>query len=90
LRDGGLAGEEEAADGEPAAVEDRRAEAVQKLAERRGVRVSLLTAEGGSPLERLASLVAVPDFASLYLGLAHGLDPMAVPAISEMKDLVSP
>jgi hypothetical protein len=90
LRDGGLAGEEEAADGEPAAVEDRRAEAVQKLAERRGVRVSLLTAEGASPLERLASLVAVPDFASLYLGLAHGLDPMAVPAISEMKDLVSP
>jgi glucose/mannose-6-phosphate isomerase len=90
LRDGGLAGEEEAADGEPAAVEDRRAEAVQKLAERRGVRVSLLTAEGASPLERLASLVAVPDFASIYLGLAHGLDPMAVPAISEMKDLVSP
>jgi glucose/mannose-6-phosphate isomerase len=90
LRDGGLAGEEEAADGEPAAVEDRRAEAVQKLAERRGVRVSVLTAEGASPLERLASLVAVPDFASLYLGLAHGLDPMAVPAISEMKDLVSP
>jgi glucose/mannose-6-phosphate isomerase len=90
LRDGGLAGEEEAADGEPAALEDRRAEAVQKLAERRGVRVSLLTAEGGSALERLASLVAVPDFASIYLGLAHGLDPMAVPAISEMKDLVSP
>jgi glucose/mannose-6-phosphate isomerase len=90
LRDGGLEGEEEAADGEPAAVEDRRAEAVQELAERRGVRVSLLTAEGGSPLERLASIVAVPDFASLYLGIAHGLDPMAVPAVSEMKDLVSP
>ena len=31
-------------------------------------------------LERLASLVAVPDFASVYLALAHGLDPMAVPA----------
>jgi D-arabinose 5-phosphate isomerase GutQ len=90
LRDGGLEGEEEAADGEPAALEDRRAEAVQELAERRGVRVSLLVAEGASPLERLASLVAVPDFASLYLGLAHGLDPMAVPAVSEMKDLVSP
>ena len=88
LRDGGLADEE--AEGEPLAVEERRADAVQALAERRGVRVSVVTAEGASPLERLASLVAVPDFASIYLGLAHGLDPIAVPAISEMKELSSP
>lgn len=86
LRDGGLS--DEADDqGEPLAVEERRADAVQALAEQRGVRVSVVTAEGGSPLERLASLVAVPDFASIYLGLAHGLDPMAVPAVSEMKEL---
>jgi hypothetical protein len=89
LRDGGLTGED-AGDGEPVAVEERRAEAVQTLAERRGVRVSMVTAEGGSALERLASLVAVPDFASIYLALAHGLDPMAVPAITEMKELASP
>jgi hypothetical protein len=62
-------------------VEERRADAVQALAERRGVRVSVVTAEGASPLERLASLSAVPDFASVYLGLAHGLNPMAVPAV---------
>jgi glucose/mannose-6-phosphate isomerase len=90
LRDGGLADEEEEVEGEPLAVEDRRADAVQALAERRGVRVSVVTAEGASPLERLASLVAVPDFASIYLSLAHGLDPMAVPAVSEMKDLSRP
>ncbi len=90
LRDGGLADEEVYGEGEPLAVEERRADAVQALAERRGVRVSVVTAEGASPLERLASLVAVPDFASIYLGLAHGLDPMAVPAISEMKELSSP
>ncbi|MDG6108395.1 mannose-6-phosphate isomerase [Dactylosporangium aurantiacum] len=90
LRDGGLSADEEEADGEPSVVEEKRAEAVQQLAERRGVRVSLITAEGGSALERLASLVAVPDFASIYLGLAHGFDPMAVPAVSEMKELVSP
>lgn len=90
LRDGGLTAEDEAADGEPTAVEDRRADAVQALAERRGVRVSVVTAEGASALERLASLVAVPDFASVYLGFAHGLDPMAVPAVSELKDLVTP
>ncbi|GGM34409.1 hypothetical protein GCM10007977_039960 [Dactylosporangium sucinum] len=90
LRDGGLANDDEELDGEPTVVEERRAEAIQELAERRGVRVSLITAEGGSALERLASLVAVPDFASIYLGLAHGFDPMAVPAVSEMKELVSP
>ncbi|WP_433531593.1 SIS domain-containing protein [Micromonospora sp. CA-263727] len=85
LRDGGLNAEDDA--DEPLAVEERRADAVQTLAERRGVRCDVVTAEGGSALERLASLVAVPDFASIYLALAHGLDPMAVPAITEMKEL---
>jgi hypothetical protein len=88
LRDGGLGTEEDA--DEPVAVEERRADAVQTLAERRGVRCDVVTAEGGSPLERLASLVAVPDFASIYLALAHGLDPMAVPAVTEMKELANP
>jgi hypothetical protein len=89
MRDGGLASEDEAG-GEPIAVEERRAEAVQEIAERRGIRVSVLTAEGGSPLERLASLIAIPDFASVYLALAHGLDPMAVPAVSELKEQSRP
>ena len=88
FRDGGLNPEEDA--DEPVAVEERRADAVQTIAERRGVRCDVLTAEGGSAVERLASLTAVPDFASLYLALAHGLDPMAVPAISEMKELSNP
>ncbi|WP_018810785.1 SIS domain-containing protein [Salinispora pacifica] len=87
LRDGGLNPEDDA--DEPLAVEERRADAVQTLAERRGVRVDVITAEGGSALERLASLVAVPDFASIYLALAHGLDPMAVPAVTEMKELAN-
>jgi glucose/mannose-6-phosphate isomerase len=89
LRDGGLV-EDDGTEPEPAAVEERRAEAVQEIAERRGVRVSVLAAEGGSALERLASLVAVPDFASLYLAMAHGLDPMAVPAVEEMKEFLIP
>ncbi|NES15271.1 MULTISPECIES: SIS domain-containing protein [Micromonospora] len=87
LRDGGLNAEDDT--DEPLAVEERRADAVQTLAERRGVRCDVVTAEGGSALERLASLVAVPDFASIYLALAHGLDPMAVPAVSEMKELAN-
>ncbi|MFG1737213.1 SIS domain-containing protein [Micromonospora chalcea] len=87
LRDGGLNADDDT--DEPLAVEERRADAVQTLAERRGVRCDVVTAEGGSALERLASLVAVPDFASIYLALAHGLDPMAVPAITEMKELAN-
>jgi len=97
LRDGGLRETDPAADGlaadddadEPASVEERRADAVRHIAEQRGVRVSVVEAEGASALERLASLLAVPDFASIYLGLAHGLDPMAVPAISELKELTN-
>lgn len=89
LRDGGLTTEDEDGVREPA-VEDRRADAVQALAARRGVRCTVLTAEGGSPLERLASLIAIPDFASVYLGMAHGLNPMAVPAVSEMKGMIRP
>jgi len=88
LRDGGLA-TDDTVEPEPSAVEERRAEAVQGIAERRGVRVSVLPAEGGSMLERLASLVAVPDFASLYLAIAHGLDPTAVPAMSELKEFLA-
>jgi glucose/mannose-6-phosphate isomerase len=88
LRDGGLNADDDT--DEPLAVEERRADALQTLAERRGVRCDVVVAEGGSALERLASLIAVPDFASIYLALAHGLDPMAVPAITEMKELANP
>jgi hypothetical protein len=85
LRDGGLA-DEEAVVVEPSVVEERRADAMVELAARRGVRCGEIQAEGASPLERLASLIAVPDFASVYLALAHGLDPTAVPAVDEMKE----
>lgn len=82
LRDDGLEGDDTAPP-----PDTRRADAVAELAERRGVRCDVIPAEGGCALERLASLIAVPDFASVYLALAHGLDPMSVPAVSEMKDL---
>ncbi|GAB3649135.1 phosphoheptose isomerase family protein [Glycomyces tarimensis] len=81
MRDDGLDGDDTAP--KP---DTRRADAIAKLAERRGVRCDVIPAEGGCALERLASLIAIPDFASVYLALAHGLDPMRVPAVSEMKD----
>lgn len=82
LCDGGLADENDGT----APSTDRRAAVVQEIAEKRGIDVGVLTAEGGSPMERLASLVAAPDLASVYLGLGHGLDPMAVPAVTELKE----
>ncbi|THV43162.1 SIS domain-containing protein [Glycomyces buryatensis] len=81
MRDDGLDGDDTAP--KP---DTRRADAVADLAGRRGIRCDVIPAEGGCALERLASLIAVPDFASVYLALAHGLDPMRVPAVSELKD----
>ena len=53
-----------------------QADACARLAAGHGVEVSALQAEGGSPLARLASLVCVTDFASTYLALAEGTDPL--------------
>ncbi|GAA4918243.1 phosphoglucose isomerase-like protein [Stackebrandtia albiflava] len=84
LRDDGLDGDDTAPP-----PDTRRADAVAELAERRGIRLDILSAEGGCALERLASLIAVPDFASVYLAMAHGLDPMSVPAVGEMKEYLA-
>lgn len=81
LRDDGLENDED--NPQP---DTRRADAVAELADRRGIRCDTFAAEGGSALERLASLIAVPDFASVYLAVAHGFNPHSVPAVSEMKD----
>lgn len=64
----------------------RRAEHVADMAASRNIPVSVVAAEGVSKLERLASLIAVPDFASVYLGALHGIDPIAVPAVTDLKD----
>ena len=53
------------------------AEAAVDLAEARGVPTNVLTASGTHALTRLASLVGVCDFASIYAGLALGVDPMS-------------
>ena len=66
----------------------RRAVVVRDLARSRGVEVSELVAEGSSPFQRLASLVAVGDWASTYLALAQGLDPTPVDVITELKGAV--
>ena len=62
-----------------------RAVVARDLARTRGVQVSELQAEGGSAYERLASLIAVGDWASTYLALAQGIDPTPVEAITDLK-----
>jgi glucose/mannose-6-phosphate isomerase len=63
----------------------RRADASAEVASARGVAVSVLSAQGESAIERLASLVGLLDYASVYLGLAYGLDPTPILPIDELK-----
>jgi len=63
----------------------RRREESALLAAERGVRVTELAAAGGGPLERLASLVQLIDYATVYLAIALGIDPGPVAAIQELK-----
>jgi len=63
----------------------RRADLAVELARARRVEVVELRAEGASRAERLASLVGLVDFASVYLGILHGVDPTPVQVITELK-----
>ncbi len=62
-----------------------RADVCVELARERSVPVLELRAEGAGRFARLASLVAVPDFASAYLALLQGTDPTPVEAIDALK-----
>ncbi|BEP14665.1 SIS domain-containing protein [Acidothermaceae bacterium B102] len=67
-----------------------RAEAAAELAVERGIHVTSLLAEGDSPLERFASLVALGDYASVYLALLEGVDPSDDGAMSELSGRLLP
>jgi glucose/mannose-6-phosphate isomerase len=63
----------------------KRREASTALAADRRIGVSELAAVGDHPLARLASLVQLIDYATVYLGIALGLDPSPITAIQELK-----
>lgn len=63
----------------------RRREESARLAEARGIGVTELAAAGDGPLARLASLIQLIDYATVYLAIAHGVDPGPVVAIQELK-----
>jgi len=62
-----------------------RADVSEELAESRGVAVSRLRTEGSSPVERLASVVGLIDYATVYFALAQGIDPTPVAPIDALK-----
>ena len=64
----------------------RTADAVRMTAEEAGVRISEATADAGHPLERLADLIALTDFAAVYLALAGGVDPLTSPHVADLRD----
>jgi glucose/mannose-6-phosphate isomerase len=67
----------------------RRREASVRVAQDRDVPVTQIIAEGTHPLERLATLIELGDYASTYLALGYGIDPTPVPAITELKARIS-
>jgi glucose/mannose-6-phosphate isomerase len=73
--------------GEHPVVERTRA-AAMSLAGARGIDVSDIAMDrGADPLRRLAGVVQLLDYASVYLGIASGIDPLAIAAIKDLRDL---
>ena len=66
----------------------RRREVSAELAAQRGIEVSELAADGDTPLQRLASLIQLIDYATVYLGIAIGVDPGPIAVIGELKERI--
>ena len=63
----------------------RRREVSVELARARGIPVTEIAAEGNHPLERIATLIALADYTTVYLAIALGIDPTPVAAIQDLK-----
>jgi glucose/mannose-6-phosphate isomerase len=64
---------------------EKRIGIVQKIASDRNVPVTLIQAHDGHPINRLASLIVPTDWASVYAGLALGIDPSEISTINQLK-----
>jgi len=60
-------------------------EAIVQTAHEAGVQVSVVTAEPGHPLVRLAGQIAQTDFAATYLAIGLGLDPAVSPHVADLR-----
>ena len=59
--------------------------AVTELAAERGVGISELAMDGEHPLVRLAGVIQLADYASVYLAIASGIDPGQTVAIRDLR-----
>ena len=59
--------------------------AVTELAGQRGVGISELGMDGEHPLVRLAGVIQLTDYASVYLAIASGIDPSQTVAIRDLR-----
>ena len=56
---------------------------------RKGVQVDSFEAKGDDSMARLMGCVAVGDYVSYYLAIAHGTDPSALPGVLSLKKALS-
>jgi len=59
--------------------------AVTELAAQRGIGLSELAMDGEHPLVRLAGVIQLVDYASVYLAIASGIDPGQTAAITDLS-----
>jgi glucose/mannose-6-phosphate isomerase len=59
--------------------------AVTDLAAQRGVAMSELGMDGEHPLVRLAGVIQLTDYASVYLAIASGIDPGQAVAVNDLQ-----
>jgi glucose/mannose-6-phosphate isomerase len=59
--------------------------AVSELATQRGIGLSELAMDGEHPLVRLAGVIQLTDYASVYLAIASGIDPGQTAAIADLQ-----
>ena len=64
---------------------EKRIGIVKQIANERNVPVTLIQARDGHPISRLASLIIPTDWASVYAGLALGIDPSQIGTINQLK-----
>jgi glucose/mannose-6-phosphate isomerase len=65
---------------------ERRANVVNEIAAKRGVKATFIESQGSDAISRMASLIALTDWASVYAALALGIDPTPIIPILELKD----
>jgi glucose/mannose-6-phosphate isomerase len=64
---------------------EKRIGIISKIASDRNVPVTLIQAQAGHPVSRLASLIIPTDWASVYAGLSLGMDPSQISTINQLK-----